>query len=134
MHGELTGMLVEALATSRASSMDPSALYLTLTRTHPNVKSEHPKKEFLKLISTVLEAGRRRCGMFEKVDSSGEASRHQPIDGRWFYIPERDEDQERASLISAIMPRQKRSETKKYKQYYYRPLDKISRWDSEDAP
>jgi hypothetical protein len=28
---------------------------------------------------------------------------------------------------------EKRSETKKYKQYYWRPLDKISKWDSEDA-
>ena len=32
------------------------------------------------------------------------------------------------------MPRPaKRNETKKYKQYYWRPLDKISKWDSEDA-
>ncbi|KIJ68027.1 hypothetical protein HYDPIDRAFT_70423, partial [Hydnomerulius pinastri MD-312] len=131
-HVALTGMLVEALATSRATSMDSAALYLALTQTHPNLKSERPKKEFLKLITTVLEAGRTRCGMFEKVDSSGEASRHKALEGRWFYVPERDEDQERALLISAIMPRQKRNETKKYKQYYYRPLDKISRWDPED--
>jgi len=48
-------------------------------------------------------------------------------------VPELDEDQERAALIKAMMPRPaKRSETKKYKQYYWRPLDKISRWDPED--
>ncbi|KAF9241792.1 hypothetical protein BU15DRAFT_14852, partial [Melanogaster broomeanus] len=128
----LTGMLIEAFATSRATSMDPSALYLALSQTHPNLIAERPKKEFLILIASVLEAGRSRCGMFEKVDSSGEGSRQKGLGSRWFYVPERDEDQERASLISAIMPRQKRTETKKYKQYYYRPLGKISRWDSED--
>ncbi|KAF9227114.1 hypothetical protein BS17DRAFT_446713 [Gyrodon lividus] len=133
-HTGLTGMLIEALATSRATSMDSSALYIALTQTHPNLKSEHPKKDFKTLIAGVLEAGRARCGMFEKVDSSGEVSQHKALESRWFYVPERDEDQERASLISAIMPRQKRNETKKYKQYYYRPLGKISRWDSEDTP
>ncbi|KIK92555.1 hypothetical protein PAXRUDRAFT_147045 [Paxillus rubicundulus Ve08.2h10] len=133
-HAALTGMLVEALATSRATSMDASALYLALTHTHPYLKSERPKKDFLTLIASVLEAGRARWGMFEKVDSSGEVSRFKAPESRWFYVPERDEDRERASLISALMPRQKRNETKKYKQYYYRPLDKISRWDPEDAP
>jgi hypothetical protein len=48
-------------------------------------------------------------------------------------VPERDQDQERAVLIRSMMPRPaKRSETKKFKQYYYRPLGKISRWDPED--
>jgi hypothetical protein len=56
-----------------------------------------------------------------------------PLEAQWFYVPERDEDQERATLIRSMMPRPgKRSETKKYKQYYYRPLGKISRWDPED--
>ncbi|KAH7928922.1 hypothetical protein BV22DRAFT_974171, partial [Leucogyrophana mollusca] len=121
---ELTGMLIEALATSRASSLTPTALYSAITQSHPHLKNEERgKKEWLKLISDVLESG----GMFEKVDSSGENG-----EARWFYVPERDEDRERAGLISALMPRQKRSETKKYKQYYYRPLDRISRWDPED--
>lgn len=57
-----------------------------------------------------------------------------PMEARWFYNPERDEDQERAALVRSLMPRPgKRSETKKYKQYYYQPLGKISRWDPEDA-
>ncbi|KAH0828082.1 hypothetical protein J3R83DRAFT_3739 [Lanmaoa asiatica] len=133
-HASLTGMLIEAFATSRATSMDSSALYLVLTQAHPYLAAERSKEEFLIDIATVLEAGRARCGMFEKVDSSGERTRHKALESRWFYIPERDEDSERASLISAIMPRQKRNETKKYKQYYYRPLDKICRWDAEDAP
>ena len=138
MHAELTGMLVEALATSRATSMDTPALYLALTRAHPKFKTERPEKDLLKDIGTVLEAGRARCGMFERVQSSGEVACEDGGDegsghGRWFYVPERDEDQERASLISSLAPRQKRSETKKYKQYYWRPLDRISRWDPEDA-
>jgi hypothetical protein len=56
-----------------------------------------------------------------------------PLEAQWFYVPERDQDQERAQLIRSMMPRPaKRTETKKYKQYYYRPLEKISRWDPED--
>ena len=133
-HTALTGMLIEALAASRATSMDASALYLVLTQAHPYLAAERSKRELLMDIAAVLEAGRARCRMFEKVDGSGERSRHKALESRWFYVPERDEDPERASLISAIMPRQKRNETKKYKQYYYRPLDKMSRWDPEDAP
>ena len=134
-HTELTGMLVEALATSRATSMDTAALYLVLTRAHPKLKTERPKKEVLKHIGEVLEAGRARCGMFERVGEPvyGHSGDEESVHGRWFYVPERDEDRERAGLISALAPRQKRSETKKYKQYYWRPLDRISRWDPEDA-
>lgn len=132
-HVSLTGMLIEAFATSRATSMDSAALYLVLTQVHPYLATERSREELLVDIAAVLEAGRARCGMFEKVDSSGERSRHKVLESRWFYVPERDEDRERASLIRAIMPRQKRNETKKYKQYYYRPLDKISKWDPEDA-
>ena len=59
--------------------------------------------------------------------------RSRPLESQWFYVPENDEDQDRATLIRSMMPRPaKRSETKKYKQYYWRPLDKISRWDTED--
>lgn len=57
------------------------------------------------------------------------------LEAKWFYVPENDTDQDRATLISSMMPRAaKRTETKKYKQYYYQPLDKISRWDPEDDP
>ncbi|KAL4073771.1 hypothetical protein J3A83DRAFT_4357719 [Scleroderma citrinum] len=137
-HAELTGMLVEALATARATSMDTAALYLMLTRAHPKLKTEQPKKTLLKHIAEALEAGRVRCGMFERVQSSGEVACEDGGDegsshGRWFYVAERDEDKERAVLIGALAPRQKRSETKKYKQYYWKPLDRISRWDAEDA-
>ena len=57
---------------------------------------------------------------------------NRPLEAQWFYAPELDEDQERATLIKAMMPRSaKGSETKKYKQYCWQPLDKISRWDRE---
>jgi len=55
-----------------------------------------------------------------------------PLEAKWYYVPERDEDQERAALIRSLMPRPaKRTETKKYKQYYFKPLNKIT-WDDED--
>lgn len=55
------------------------------------------------------------------------------MEARWFYVPENDCDQERAALIKSLMLRPgKRNVTKKYKQYYFQPLDKISRWDPED--
>lgn len=127
---ELTGMLVEALATSRASSMDPLALHTAVTKTHPYLKTRHNKKEWLDIIPAMLEAGRERCGMFEKVQSSGTDGAKQ---ARWFYVSERDEDRERAELLEELMPKQKRNETKKFKKYYYAPLQKVSRWDSEDA-
>ena len=45
----------------------------------------------------------------------------------------RDADADRAALVRSMMRRPgKRSETKKAKQYYWRPLPKISRWDAED--
>lgn len=72
-------------------------------------------------------------GVFGKVESSGKDDSGRSLEAQWFYVPEMDEDQERATLIRSMMPRPaKRSETKKYKQYYWRPLDKISRWDPED--
>ena len=54
-----------------------------------------------------------------------------PLETLYFYIPENDEDQDRATLLREMMPK-KRNETKKHKQYYYRPLGKLSRWDMED--
>ncbi|KDQ55722.1 hypothetical protein JAAARDRAFT_691727 [Jaapia argillacea MUCL 33604] len=135
-HAELEGLLIETFATSRASSMPPSSLYRTVVASRPALKSQRDKNEWIEVIGDVLEEARKRCGVFERVESSGKASRDdsdRPLESRWFYVPEKDEDQERAELIRSMMPRlDKRSETKKYKQYYWRPLDKISRWDAED--
>ena len=55
------------------------------------------------------------------------------LEPRWFYDPDQDADVDRATLVRSMMRRPgKRSETKKAKQYYWRPLPKISRWDAED--
>ena len=158
---EMQGMLIEALASSRASSLPASSLYNSLVAARPTLK-EAPstkrdgpmdKREWMSKIEDVLEAGRVWCGVFEKVESRGKVSSasyvrtyinlpshclyqdtaDHTLEAQWFYVPENDEDQERAMLIRSMMPRPaKRTETKKSKQYYWRPLGKISRWDPED--
>jgi len=97
-------------------------------------KEEMGKKEWMGLIELVLEEGKRKCGLFDRVESSFKDDHGRPLEAQWFYIPENDFDKERAAVIRTMMPRAgKRSVTKKYKQYYYKPLGKISRWDPEDA-
>ncbi|EMD38380.1 hypothetical protein CERSUDRAFT_36743, partial [Gelatoporia subvermispora B] len=136
---ELQGMLIETLATSRASSLPASALYSALIATRPALKElsnsqgeKVAKKEWVCAIEAALEAGRIQSGVFGKVESVQAAADH-TLEAQWFYQPEEDQDQERATLLRSIMPRPgKRSETKKCKQYYWRPLAKISRWDPED--
>ncbi|TFY55451.1 hypothetical protein EVJ58_g8240 [Rhodofomes roseus] len=137
---EMQGMLIESLATSRASSLPASSLYTALMSSRPALKeyqsSKHEglmdKKEWMGIIEDVLEVGWSSSGVFDKVESSVKDTDHQ-LEAQWFYVPEKDEDQERATLIRSMMPRPgKRSETKKSKQYYWRPLGKISKWDPED--
>ncbi|KAG6916245.1 hypothetical protein DXG01_007742 [Tephrocybe rancida] len=124
---ELRGMLIETFATSRASCLPASALHARLLEARPALTSTHP----LSRIEHALCAG--EGGVFGKVESSFRDEAGAPVEARWFYVPEMDEDEERAALVRSMMPRPaKRSETKKYKQYYYRPLAKISRWDPED--
>ncbi|CDO76224.1 hypothetical protein BN946_scf184894.g13 [Trametes cinnabarina] len=178
---ELEGMLIETLATSRASSLATTALYGALMAARPALREmalpfltnapvmtpadeeEKPKEEkqeggrkprggrgrggkadaaeaasrraWVPALEGVLEAGWRRSGVFGKVVNSGTDMGDQELtlEARWFYDPDRDEDQERATLVRSMMRRPpKRSETKKAKQYYWRPLPKISRWDPED--
>ncbi|KAH9949113.1 hypothetical protein B0H21DRAFT_688963 [Amylocystis lapponica] len=139
---ELQGMLIESLATSRASSLPASSLYSALIASRPTLKDaphvrgdgKMSKSQWMCVIEDALEEGRRACGVFAKVESTVErdAADH-PLEAQWFYVPENDADQERATLIRSMMPRPaKRTATKKYKQYYWRPLGKISRWDPED--
>ncbi|KAJ7103500.1 hypothetical protein B0H15DRAFT_942933 [Mycena belliarum] len=134
---ELCGMLIECLATSRASSLPMSTLYRTVMQSYPSLKSRGTERECLEIMERVLEGGTVAgggTGVFGKVQqSNGKDDSDPPLEAQWFYVPERDQDQDRAQLIRSMMPRPaKRSETKKYKQYYYRPLEKISRWDPED--
>lgn len=154
LDSEICGMLIESMASSRASSLATSSLYKSVMQNHPRLKVQKSEKDWIAVFERVLRAGERKgTGVFGKVESNGQVRQHpytthssfsadqlnsqeepdHQLEAQWFYIPERDEDQERAMLIRSMMPRPaKRSETKKYKQYYYRPLDKISRWDPED--
>ncbi|KAJ6519852.1 hypothetical protein C8R45DRAFT_38296 [Mycena sanguinolenta] len=133
---ELCGMLIESMATSRASSLAMSSLYKTVMQSYPSLKSRGTEDECLELIERVLEGGTVAgggSGVFGKVVRSGKDELDPPLESQWFYVAERDPDQERAQLISSMIPRPaKRTETKKHKQYYFRPLEKISRWDPED--
>ncbi|KAJ7110187.1 hypothetical protein C8R44DRAFT_801594 [Mycena epipterygia] len=133
---ELCGMLIECMATSRASSLPMSTLYKTVMQSYPSVKSRGTERECLEIMERVLESGTMAgggSGVFGKVQNNANDDADPPLEAQWFYVPERDQDQDRAQLIRSMMPRPaKRSETKKYKQYYYRPLEKISRWDPED--
>ncbi|KAF8697253.1 hypothetical protein AX14_001393 [Amanita brunnescens Koide BX004] len=133
---EILGMLIECMAVSRASSLPASSLYKSVMQSRPALKAQKSDKDWIAVFLRVLEGGvaGRGSGIFGKVESSGKDARDRPLEPQWFYVPEMDEDQERATLIRSMMPRPgKRNETKKYKQYYYRPLDKISRWDPEDS-
>jgi len=105
-------------------------------QSYPSLKSRGTEHECLEIMERVLEGGTVAgggSGVFGKVQRNGKDESDPPLEAQWFYVPERDQDQERAQLIRSMMPRPaKRTETKKYKQYYYRPLEKISRWDPED--
>ena len=105
------------------------------------------KHDWLHLITTILTAVHVSSGVFGKVDSSASdsdsptspsaspmhLSHKAALLSQWFYVPEKDSDKERASVVRTMMRGPgKRSETMKYKQYYWKPLGKISRWDPED--
>ncbi|KIL57287.1 hypothetical protein M378DRAFT_171884 [Amanita muscaria Koide BX008] len=124
---EIRGILIECMALSRASSMPVSSLYKSVMQTQPALKAQQSETEWACVFQRVLDAG-RETGLFGMVESSGKDEQDRPLEPQWFYVPEMDSDQERAALIRSMMPRPgKRSETKKYKQYYYR------QWDCEDG-
>ncbi|KAJ7225483.1 hypothetical protein GGX14DRAFT_420720 [Mycena pura] len=137
MDPELCGMLIECMATSRASSLPMSTLFKAVMQSYPSLQSRGTERDCLELMERVLESGTVTgggSGMFGKVERKNKGDSDLSFEAQWFYVPERDQDQDRAQLIISMMPRPaKRSETKKYKQYYYQPLEKISRWDPEDA-
>lgn len=135
LHATICGMVIETIATSRASSLPVSSIYKLVMNSQPALKSQRPEDEWLRIFERVLRSGEvgRGSGVFGKVESSGKDRADRPLEAQWFYVPERDEDRERAALIRTLMPRPgKRTETMKYKQYYWRPLGKISKWDPED--
>ncbi|KAI0684598.1 hypothetical protein BC835DRAFT_1292776 [Cytidiella melzeri] len=145
---ELEGMIIETLATSRATSLSVTALWDALLRTRPALKtmgssklevdtSPLNKREWLQLLMYILAAGHLSSGLFGRPVSQAllhEISRTKSAQrAQWFYVPEKDVDQDRANLVRSMMRGPgKRSETMKYKRYYWKPLGKISRWDRED--
>jgi hypothetical protein len=137
LHAQACGLLIETMALSRASSLPVSALYKLVMQSQPALKAQRTERAWLRVFDRVLHAGEAAgggSGVFGKVESSGKDRADRPLEAQWFYVPELDTDQERAAVIRAMMPRPgKRSETKKYKQYYWRPVDKLSMWDPEEA-
>jgi hypothetical protein len=136
LHSTVCGLVIETMATSRASSLPASSIFKLVMSSQPYLKSQRSEDDWLRIFERVLRDGAadRGSGVFGKVESSGKDASDRPLEAQWFYVPERDQDQERAALIRSMMPRPgKRTETMKYKQYYWRPLEKISKWDPEDA-
>jgi hypothetical protein len=107
-HPALLGILIEALASSRASSLPLT----TLTRTNPAVAS-YPDALITSTLTWAVHSRILGC-----VRSSGEA-----LPPSYFYDPAADPDRERGELLRCLMPRAgKRRETMKYKQYYWAPV------------
>lgn len=130
---ELIGMVIETLAMTRASSMDGEGVWRGVVDIRPNLLTKRSKREWMKVLYEVLDNGAKK-GFFGTVASSGKDERNNPLPPRYFYVPEKDPDEERASLLKNMMPRPsgRRSESVKYKQYYWKPLEKWSRWDAEE--
>jgi len=76
----------------------------------------------------VMAESAAKCGMFGKVENSFRNDPRDlplPFSSRFFYVPDCDPDTERAQLVRLTMPGSgKRSETMKYKQYYWKPVGK----------
>lgn len=116
-HAELSGLLVQAMALSRASSMPASSLHRELLRENPHLTERREKHLWIALIESVLASH----PYFGRIERKGLDADDKPLEAQWFYIPEKDVDQERAMLLREMMPK-KRSATKTHKQYFYKPL------------
>jgi hypothetical protein len=64
-------MLIESMATSRASSLPVSSLYKAVMQSRPTLKAQRGEKEWLAVFELVLKEGQRSGGLFGKVESSG---------------------------------------------------------------
>ena len=160
LHSQICGLLSKTMAISRASSSPMSSLLKLVMQDQLSLKTQRNEREWVEIFDQVLYAGEvgRGCGVFGKVESNGmvcsffcfiispfafsllhvgifsTGQRKPPLGSSVVLCARADKDQERATLIKAMMPcTRRRSGTKKYKQYYWRrPLDKISRWDPEN--
>lgn len=69
---EICGMIIEGMATSRASSLPISQIYKIVTQSRPSMKAERSEQEWHVVFDRVLQSGvaGRGSGVFGKVDSS----------------------------------------------------------------
>ena len=74
LHAEIRGMLIESMATSRASSLPASSLYRAVMQSRPALKAQRSEKEWLAVFELVLKEGQMDGGVFGKVESSGKVS------------------------------------------------------------
>ncbi|KAJ3813899.1 hypothetical protein EV368DRAFT_9905, partial [Lentinula lateritia] len=128
---ELVGIIVETMSLSRSSSHLALSLYKTRNTSMNEEGGTAGMSEtdivWVSEFERVMTESADRYGMFGMVESSFRNSRNLPLpfSSRFFYVPDCDPDVERAQLIRLTMPGSgKRSETKKYKQYYWKPVGK----------
>lgn len=74
LDAEITGMLIECMATSRASSLPISSLYKSVMECRPSLKAQRSEKEWVTVFRRVLRNGVAGSGVFGKVESSGKVS------------------------------------------------------------
>ena len=74
---EIVGMLIETMATSRASSLAVSSLYKSVMQSRPSLKTQRSEKEWMAVFKRVLNifSGGGMGGVFGKVESSGKVCR-----------------------------------------------------------
>jgi hypothetical protein len=74
LDAEITGMLIECMATSRASSLSISSLFKSVMEYHPSLKAQRSEKEWATVFRRLLRNGATGSGVFGKVESSGKVS------------------------------------------------------------
>ncbi|KAE9410116.1 hypothetical protein BT96DRAFT_805983 [Gymnopus androsaceus JB14] len=126
---ELVGIIIETMTLTRSSSHLASALRGAAVNDEGGVAGMSEEDiMWVSEFERIMAESATRCGMFGKVESSFRNDPRDlplPFSSRFFYVPECDPDTERAQLVRLTMPGSgKRSETMKYKQYYWKPVGK----------
>lgn len=77
LDAEICGLLIESMATSRASCLPASSLYKSVMQCRPSLKAQRSEKEWMEVFERVLRDGEasRGSGVFGKVESSGKVCR-----------------------------------------------------------
>jgi hypothetical protein len=73
LDAEICGLLIESMATSRASCLPASSLYKSVMQCRPSLKAQRSEKDWMEVFERVLQDGEasRGSGVFGKVESSG---------------------------------------------------------------